>query len=249
MGANKREFGMASTCRSYCFQGFTKAAVVDVETTGLDKDKDRIVSLAVLRVDFPELVKSGNGNADYFAVTLDPGVPISEEARKIHGIDDAQVAGQERFEDIAEDLRDFIGDLPIVGHNIQFDKKMLTEEFKRARVRALGKTKSFCTQKRMKEHFGYTGQGWRLISLDKAAKYFGLDGRKDDHHSAMKDAQLTLQVAAGLYKVDNGLEVSQESKGKGVFGPPPRIVSQAWKRKWATFFFFVIGGLILLFLI
>jgi DNA polymerase III subunit epsilon len=197
---------MELSCRDHCFRGFDQAVVLDVETTGLDPKEDRIVTVAAIKVDFPDVASTGQISCPYFETRVNPGRPIPAAASKIHGIMDHHVADDEMFADIAHQLRDFIGELPIVGHNIQFDKRFLNAEFKRARVKTLARTRSWCTMQRIKEHLGYTGKGWRWVSLAEAAEMFRVPGRKGSEHNAKEDAMLALQVAVGLYVVDNGLD-------------------------------------------
>lgn len=197
---------METSYRSYGFVGITKAVVLDVETTGLDPKVDRVISVAAIKVDFPEIARTGQVSAETFSCLLNPGCSIPAATTAIHGIEDSHVASAECFADIAQQLRDFIGDLPIVGHNVQFDKQFLNAEFRRCKVKGLGRTKSYCTQQRTKEHYGHTGRGFRRVSLIKAAELFDVGGRRGKHHDAMEDAQICLQVAAGYYLVDNGLK-------------------------------------------
>src|SRR5690606_21686843 len=82
----------------------------------------------------------------------------------------------------------------------------LNAEFRRCKVKGLGRTKSYCTQQRTKEHYGYTGRGFRRVSLVDAADLFEIRGRRGKVHDAMEDAQICLQLAAGYYLVDNGLK-------------------------------------------
>jgi DNA polymerase III epsilon subunit-like protein len=152
------------------------------------------------------MARAGQAAADSFSCLLNPGCSIPPATTAIHGIQDSHVAGAESFADIAQQLRDFIGDLPIVGHNVQFDKRFLNAEFRRCKVKGLGRTKSYCTQQRTKEHYGYTGRGFRRVSLIEAAELFSVGGRRGQHHEAMEDAHICLQVAAGYYLVDNGLK-------------------------------------------
>ena len=68
---------------------------------------------------------------------VNPGIEIPAEASRIHGIYDEDVKNEVSFEDIAQGLRDFIGARPLVGHKVNFDKKFLSEEFKRVGVKTL----------------------------------------------------------------------------------------------------------------
>ena len=221
---------MDASCRDYCFTGFERAIVLDVETTGLEPQEDRIVSIAAINADFREAARTGQVRGDYFQARVNPGRPIPAAASKVHGIKDHDVADDESFANIAQQLRDFIGDLPIVGHNVQFDKRFLNAEFKRAGVKGLGRTKSYCTQQRTKVHLGYTGQGWRKVSLAEAADLLRVPGRKGSNHDAMEDAQLALQVGVGYYVLDNGLADPPVAKSRSAAaGATPSRTSPAGK--------------------
>lgn len=187
------------------FVNFTTAVVIDVETTGLDPNEDRVICVAAIKLDLAEAARTGQINATTYRALVSPERPISADATAVHGITDEAVRGKESFAQIAQGLRDFIGDAPIIGHNVQFDKRFLNAEFRRAKVKGLGRTRSYCTMRRVAEHYGFRGAGFRKVSLEHAASLFKIPGRKAQHHDAMEDAQITLQIAAGLYQVDNGL--------------------------------------------
>jgi len=100
------------------------AAVVDVETTGLSTEKDEVVQLAILPFDYePE---SGRiltvHKGDAFEGMREPAVPISEEARLVHGITDEMVVGKSIDEAAVSAI---IGDLDLVfAHKANFDRPM-----------------------------------------------------------------------------------------------------------------------------
>jgi DNA polymerase III epsilon subunit-like protein len=197
---------LLATYRDHGFTGFDKAVVVDVETTGLDPKSDRIVAVACLRGSIAEFATKGFTHLDQFTARLDPGIPIPPEATRAHGIKDSDVTGQESFGDIAAQLRDFIGTLPLIAHNTSHDKAFLSEEFKRAGQKSLHQNKAYCTMKRLREHFGYSQEVWRNLSLAEAAAHFGLNNnRAGPYHDPLEDALLTLQLAGGLYQLDNGI--------------------------------------------
>ncbi len=117
------------------FEELEEAVVLDVETTGLDPKKDRIVALAMMKIDFTALTEKGYYEQDMFYEKFNPGVRIPIEASRIHGIRNRDVSGASSFSERAQEIRDFVGDLPLVAHNASFDKAFLSEEFKRAGVR------------------------------------------------------------------------------------------------------------------
>lgn len=99
-------------------------AIIDVETTGLSPKQDRIVELAVVRVDGAGAV------IDQWSTRFDPEGPVG--ATHIHGITQADVDGQPRFRDVAAALAPHLAGMPIVAHNAPFDLAFLRAEFRRA---------------------------------------------------------------------------------------------------------------------
>lgn len=101
----------------------------DLETTGVDVVKDRIVEICLLKV-YP------NGNEEAKTLRINPGMHIPEEASKVHGIYDADVADCPRFEEVAGDIAAMIAGSDLGGFNSNnFDIPLLAEEFLRADVR------------------------------------------------------------------------------------------------------------------
>lgn len=99
---------------------------VDVETTGLDVEQDRIIELAMVPFDFDD-----DGNvyrvAPGFAQLEDPGSPLSAEITKLTGLTTADVRGQ-RIDDGVVTRR--VNDTELViAHNADFDRKMLERRF------------------------------------------------------------------------------------------------------------------------
>jgi DNA polymerase-3 subunit epsilon len=102
--------------------------VFDLETTGLDVAKDRIVEICAIKI-FP------NGTEEIKFHRLNPTIPISSEASQIHGICDDDVKDCPTFKEIARSLASFIEFCDLVGYNsIKFDIPLLAEEFFRANI-------------------------------------------------------------------------------------------------------------------
>ena len=93
-------------------------AVVDIETTGYDPDRDRIIELAAAIMRGPEIVGT-------FSMLVDPLVPIPSEITKLTGITDEMLAGQSSVESAVFRLVEFIGDRDIVAHNASFDRSFI----------------------------------------------------------------------------------------------------------------------------
>lgn len=100
----------------------------DLETTGVDVSKDRIVEICYIKV-WP------NGNEVSRTMRINPEMHIPEQASAVHGIYDADVAECPTFKEVAKEIAgDFTG-CDLAGFNSnRFDLPMLAEEFLRAQV-------------------------------------------------------------------------------------------------------------------
>lgn len=100
----------------------------DLETTGVDVAKDRIVEISILKV-FP------NGNKESRTWLVNPERPIPAETSAIHGITDERVANEPTFKQLATQVYNMIKDSDLAGFNSdRFDIPLLAEELLRAEV-------------------------------------------------------------------------------------------------------------------
>ncbi len=102
----------------------------DLETTGTDIARDRIVEICLLKV-LPD------GSEDNKVMRINPGCHIPEAASAVHGIYDADVRDCPHFADVAAQIWDFIRDCDLGGFNSnRFDVPLLVEELLRAGIDA-----------------------------------------------------------------------------------------------------------------
>lgn len=100
----------------------------DLETTGTDHVKDRIVELAFVKL-LPD------GNRDSFVRRVNPGIPIPKATTAIHGISDEDVKDAPLFKHIAHSLYEWIRNCDLGGYNSsKFDLPLLAEEFLRCGI-------------------------------------------------------------------------------------------------------------------
>ncbi|MEK8023232.1 MAG: 3'-5' exonuclease, partial [Candidatus Hydrogenedentota bacterium] len=98
----------------------------DLETTGTNRTTDRIVEIALVRIDV-------NGSERTFRSLVNPGIPIPEEVSLIHGITNEMVVTAPKFQDITGELITLTDNADLAGFNIaRFDIDLLIAEFKRA---------------------------------------------------------------------------------------------------------------------
>lgn len=106
----------------------TPLAFFDLETTGTNIAKDRIIELAFLKV-FP------SGETEKKVTRVNPTIPIPEESSMIHGICDEDVKDSPTFKSFAKNLAKWLEGTDLAGFNIvRFDIPVLVEEFLRAGV-------------------------------------------------------------------------------------------------------------------
>ncbi|PKB81656.1 MAG: hypothetical protein BZY88_06090 [SAR202 cluster bacterium Io17-Chloro-G9] len=87
---------------------------LDLETTGLDSNRDTIIEIGAVKF-------QGEDEIDVFRTFINPGRDIPEFVQRLTGITPRRVLRAPSFPSVADDLGDFIGAHPVIGHNIAFD--------------------------------------------------------------------------------------------------------------------------------
>ncbi len=152
----------------------------DLETTGLDIVKDRIVEIAILKV-------QTNGETSIKTRRLNPTIAISAEASAVHGISNDMVKDEPTFAQVAKSLFEMIKGADLAGFNSnRFDVPLLMEEFERA-----GITVDTSKIKLVDVQTIYHKMEQRTLS---AAYRFYCDKSLDNAHSAQADIEATYQV-------------------------------------------------------
>lgn len=104
-------------------------ALIDVETTGRDASKDRVVEVGIA-------VGRGGQVIARYNWLIHPGCPIPEEVRAIHGISDDDVKDSPRFEVIAHEIAAALEGCIPAAYNAAFDRAFIVGEFGRCEPRA-----------------------------------------------------------------------------------------------------------------
>ncbi len=158
----------------------TPIVFFDLETTGTDINKDRIVEICYLKV-WP------NGNEDAHNMRINPEMHIPEEASKVHGIYDKDVENCPKFKEVAKNIaKDFEG-CDIAGFNSnRFDVPLLAEEFLRASVDI-----DLARHRFIDVQVIYHKKEQRTLS---AAYQFYCGKNLEDAHTALADTRATYEV-------------------------------------------------------
>ena len=152
----------------------------DLETTGVDTAKDRIVEISMVKV-------MPNGDEITRTRLINPQMHIPEQATAIHGIKDEDVANEPTFAQIAKSLAQFIEGCDFGGFNSnRFDLPMLVEEFLRAGVDVDFRRRRFVDV----QNIFHKMEQRTLV----AAYKFYCDKNLEEAHSAEADTRATYEV-------------------------------------------------------
>ena len=93
---------------------------IDLETTGLDVNKDRIIEIGAVRMQAGEVLKE-------YSTLINPGMDIPERTTALTGIAQSDVEKAPTINDVLTDLMKFVGDAPIIGHSVSFDMAFMNK--------------------------------------------------------------------------------------------------------------------------
>lgn len=163
----------------------------DIESTGLNVVRDRIVQIAIIKY-----LKNG-GEPEELEMMINPGIPISEEAMNVHGITPKMLTNKPSFHQVADQLLRFIGNADLAGYNSnRFDVPMLMEEFSRVGI-------EFDMTRRRTIDVQRIFYKMEPRTLSAALKYY-TGKRIENAHDALTDVRATIDVLKGqLEKYQN----------------------------------------------
>lgn len=100
-------------------------AIIDLETTGVNLGTDRIVEIAIVRV-------QPDGTRQVKRKLINPEKPISAVSKDLHGISNEMVKDAPTFKQAANEIKQFLENCDLAGYNSnRFDIPLLAEEFLR----------------------------------------------------------------------------------------------------------------------
>lgn len=166
-------------------------ALLDVETTGRDASVDRVVEVGIVVGRHDEVIARYNW-------LINPGIPIPEEVTKVHGITDAMVAGEPRFEAIANEIAQALRGCVPAAYNALFDRAFMMGEMSRAKVDVTG-IPAFTRETEWLDPLIWA----RDIQSDEKSRALGdvaarLGVNLEQAHRARDDAEAALRVLYAL---------------------------------------------------
>jgi len=148
-------------------------AIVDIETTGLSSVRDRVIELAILRVEKNQLVES-------YSTLLNPEMNLRPEIELLTGIRRQDLEKAPRFFDVLTRVRELLADAVFTAHNARFDYSFIRHEFARYDIRYAAR--EMCTARLFRAvHPG------RRHNLNTLISAFNL--KVDLRHRALPDAK------------------------------------------------------------
>jgi DNA polymerase-3 subunit epsilon len=182
---------------------FDRLVAFDAETTGKRTPTPDFIKKQpfawkppgiVIEVGFVEVTRAPEGwvRGRTWRSLVNPDGPIDPAAIAIHKIKPGDLKNAPRFPQILQELRDFIGEAPIVAHAWKNERDFLNYEFARAKIIAWGESayedaRYICTQRLYAQLFPGAGK-----SLTAMCDRLALDAsERDHHHGALLDAEMT----------------------------------------------------------
>lgn len=176
---------------------------LDLETTGINVATDRIVELALIKINV-------DGSEETKEMRVNPEMPIPEFASKVHGIYDEDVKDAPTFKEVAKSLANFMEGCDLAGFNSnRFDIPLLAEEFLRVGVDVDFKKRKFVDVQAI-----FHKMEKRTLA---AAFKFYCKQNLEDAHSAMADTRATYEVLKAQLDM---YEETEYEDNKGVKSKP-----------------------------
>lgn len=180
--------------------------VLDTETTGLEAAHHSIIEVGCLEI----IDRRITGKT--FHRYVNPGRAIDEGAVAVHGITMEQLRDKPKFEGIADELLEFIGDARLVIHNAEFDMGFLQVEYERCGRAADWPPPGEVVDSLLLARKKHPNQ---RNSLDALCKRYEVDNSNRELHGALLDSELLAEVYLRLTGGQNALQLSTQAEAAG----------------------------------
>ena len=185
---------------------------LDLETTGLNADSDRIIEVGAVKVVGGEFV-------DSFQRLINPGHTLPDFVSVLTGITDADLVGAPPFGVVAEELAAFIGDLPMVGQNYRFDLGFPERgrgESDRSGVRHAGSVTYLCDLRRRITGLGGSSRSWTSVTTVRTGRSRTLRRRRTFSRSFGTGSTVSIPVTIAMIRSLVDRAAGRVERGGGV---------------------------------
>ncbi len=155
-------------------------SVLDVETTGLSANKNRVIEIAIVKIEKLKIT-------DKLHYLINPQTYIPAFITSLTGIDNDDVIGAPVFSEVVDEILNFIDNTVLTAHNFSFDSSFLNTEFMLS-GREFISDESCCTLKLARNIY----PDLKSKSLSSVADFLNL--RNKNAHRALGDAEITAKV-------------------------------------------------------
>ena len=181
--------------------------VLDTETTGLEPSQGhRIIEIGVVEMIDRRL--TGNN----FHIYLQPDREIDAGAIEVHGITNEFLADKPRFEDIAQELADYLRGAEVIIHNAPFDVGFIDAEYQRMENGLTMESLCEVIDTLVMAREMHPGQ---RNSLDALCGRYDVDNKHRTKHGALLDSEILADVYLAMTggQKSLGWEVDDEKEG------------------------------------
>lgn len=161
-------------------------SVVDVETTGLSASRNRIIEIAIVKIENLKIT-------DKLHYLINPQTYIPPFITSLTGIDNDDVLGAPVFSEVVDEIISFTSNTILTAHNFPFDSSFLNAEFIRSGQEFIN-DHSCCTLKIARNIYPTL----KSKSLSSVAEYLNL--KNTNAHRALGDAEITAKVLLKMIK-------------------------------------------------
>ena len=154
-------------------------AIIDTETSGGKYNEEKIIEIGII-------VYDGNNIIETFQSLINPQKKVDYFVQKLTGIKEKELKRCKTFKDHAKEIKKLLKNKVIVGHNIEYDYRVLKNEFKSIGMDYNAKT--LCTIEMSKRIF----PDLESYKLKKICGHFNIE--LNNHHRAYDDAKATTEL-------------------------------------------------------
>lgn len=182
----------------------TELVCLDVESTGLSKETDRVIEVGAVLFCKDTFLQE-------YETLVNPERDIPKESQAIHNISEEMVQGKPLMKDILPILHSFVGDRIVIGHGIQFDIDMLNMEAKKAGLELEFGTYGTIDTLRLARLYGESPSN----SLSVLRQHFNI--QSEGAHRALSDVIVNCQVFNKLTREFRSIEQIQQTLSRPIF--------------------------------